>query len=219
MNKRLLVIFNVGDEDDVCRLFMPYWKRSGCDILFSSPVDNPSRLERVLHLHTGLALDPVKRATWWKYQARVLATMEDCLYLDYEGYIFTQYDSICLGVLPEIRREDCVHHVFGNNDPNYAASYFVHPPWCFGREQLVRFTRAARNYPIEAEHGVMDRWMAWIMEREKFVVTPSNDWSHSVNSYDTPGRITEGREAIFVKGVRFIHGVKSAVQLNQLLAA
>lgn len=212
--KNLLVIFNVAAEDDVCRLFLPYWQRSGCDILFSSPHDAKSQLDNVLHLHTGKAMTK-DRSSWWWYQARVLETMRFVMTLPYNGFVFTQYDSIALDVIPSTA--GCCCHVFENNDPAYQAELFVHPPWCFDRKTLWLFVDEASHHNIQtSEHGVMDRWMAWVLESAGIPVTPANEWSWSANSIDTPALVQDCRNAI-ERGCKFLHGVKNAQQLAQIL--
>lgn len=213
--KNLLVIFNVAAEDDVCRLFLPYWQRSGCDILFSSPFDAKSQLDDVLHFHTGRAMTKA-RSSWWWYQARVLETMRALNSLPYDEFIFTQYDSIALDELPDLTGRCCCH-VFQNDDSAYKAKIFVHPPWCFTHDGLDQFIGHALHHPIQtSEHGVMDRWMAWVLESAGIPVTPTNDWSWSANSIDTPALAQDCRNAI-ARGCRFIHGCKNASQLASIL--
>lgn len=212
--KNLLVIFNVAAEDDVCRLFLPYWQRSGCDILFSSPHDAKSQLDDVLHFHTGRAMTKA-RSSWWWYQARVLETMRFLVTLPYTGFVFTQYDSVALDRLWDC--SGCQCHVFQNDDPAYKARTFVHPPWCFSDRALEQFLIEAALHPIQtSEHGVMDRWMAWVLESAGIPVTPTNDWSWSANSIDTPALAQDCRNAI-AGGCRFIHGCKNASQLASIL--
>lgn len=213
--KNLLVVFNVAAEDGVCEMFLPYWQRSGCEILFSSPQDAKSQLNDVSHFHAGKAMVGTK-ASWWWYQARVLETMRFVKTLPQAGFVFTQYDSIALDKLPFW--SGCSCHVFRNNDPTYKAEIFVHPPWCFDRQTLECFLDEAARYDIAtSEHGVMDRWMAWILECAKIQVTPTNDWSWSANSIDRDALVRECRDAI-ARGARFIHGVKNQAQLKTILA-
>lgn len=216
MNTTLMVILNRGSEDDSCRLFLPYWQRSGCDILFSSPEDDPSKLAKQMHWVTGRSYNTRDINSFWLYQQRVLDTMKAVVRIPYYTFVFTQYDSICLGTLPKLSSTDCIHHKFGNNDPNYRASFYTHPPWCFGKIRLAEFIDATSRHSITAEHGVMDRWMAWVMEESGIQVEPSNSWSWSANAIDTPGHVAECRTAI-ANGAIFIHGVKNKAQLDQIL--
>jgi len=219
--KNLLVIFNVAAEDDVCRLFLPYWHRSGCDILFSSPHDAKSQLDGVLHYYTGKAMrrdgSSRDRASWWWYQARVLETMKAVVNMPYDGFVFTQYDSIALDTFPLSCMDLCHAHVFENNDPAYHAKIFVHPPWCFRLVGLKAFIDAASRHNIStSENDVMDRWMARVLESASIPVTPTNPWSYSANSIDTPAIAQDCRNAI-ARGAKFIHGVKNAQQLASIL--
>lgn len=218
--KTLLVIFNIADEDDRCRLFLPYWERSGCPLLFSSPYDAPSRLDGVFHLHVGRKI-PQHREQWWFYQARVLATMEQVLALPFDSYIFTQYDSICLGPLPRIGPTASIHNMACGPVPEFKAKRGLHPPWCFGRDTLKRFVAKAKEFPIETtEQGIMDRWLALILEEMcgPYPESPYEhaSWSWSCNSIDTPEWVAAARTAI-ARGALFVHGVKNETQLKQIL--
>ena len=211
----LLVIFNRAAEDEVCKLFLPYWKRSGCDILCSSPLDAKSQLAGVEHCYFGKQLQ-ASRATWWWYQARVLETMELCLTLDYQGFIFTQYDSICLGPLPLIEPLDSIHRLVGGAAAPFASSFFLHPPWCFGWRRLEEFVEAAAHYDIETtETGIMDRWLSLIIEKDCMPFTKCQ-WGWSCNSIDTPEYVACARQAI-ANGCLFVHGVKNKQQLDSIL--
>lgn len=218
--KTLLIIFNVAAEDDVCRLFLPFWQRSGCNILFSSPYDARSQLDGVLHFYAGKAMirdrSPRDQRSWWWYQSRVLATMKAVVKLPYDGFVFTQYDSICLNAFPLTCMDLCHAHVASNNSPAFRAKTFVHPPWCFSTTGLQAFITEALKHEIDSEHGIMDRWMAWVLECAGIPVTPTNEWSWSANSIDTPELVQSCRNAI-TQGAKFVHGVKNQQQLDAIL--
>lgn len=214
--KNMLVIFNVRAEDDVCRLFLPYWQKSGCDILFSSPINAKSEIENVRHIHVGKAITS-DRGSWWWYQSRILETMKTLSFMPYDGFILTQYDSICLGKLPDIGRDDCVCMIAGYNVAGFNASFFLHPPWCFGMNKLREFITAAEKYDIKTtEHGIMDRWMSLIIEKEGIQFSNCS-WGITANSIDKPNLVSYANQAI-KNGCLFVHGVKNESQLNQILA-
>lgn len=210
----LLTIFNVAAEDDICRTMLPYWERSGATLLFSSPYDARSQLDYVLHYHAGRAVTREK-ASWWYYQSRVLETMKAVMELPFKRFIFTQYDSLCLDRLPA-DLPPCTMHVSPNGDDRFKARTYVHPPWCFNREVLEKFVVEADRHPIASEYGVMDRWMAWLLEQAGIAVVPSNPWSWSANSIDKPYLVADCRTAI-ARGATFIHGCKNLDQLGQIL--
>jgi hypothetical protein len=214
MNPNLLVVFNIGDEDPICELFLPYWRRSGSDLLFSSPLDCPSQIPGVNHVQFGRKLTG-KREDYWFYQSRVLDTFKYCLSLPYDGFIFTQYDSVCFGKLPFIHPSDSIHaKVCGPKAP-YESKVCLHPPWCFGKERLEEFTKYASQEPIELEYGVMDRWLPCIMQRHG-LPWQHCQWAWSQNAIDTPEFIEMARSAI-AAGCLFIHGVKNKKQLHAII--
>lgn len=213
----LLVVFNRAAEDPVCELFLPYWQRSGCDILCSSPLEAPSALPCVTHYHAGQEFKYAERSSWWRYQSRVIDTMKFCLTQDYQGFIFTQYDSICLGPLPLIAPLDSVHRLAGGAAPGFTSSFFLHPPWCFGIKRLEEFVKAASPYNITTtEDGIMDRWLSLIIERDCQPFTRC-EWSWTANSIDTPDLVACARQAIS-NSCKFVHGVKNKQQLDAILA-
>lgn len=215
MTRNLLVIFNIDKEDSICELFLPFWRKSGCDLLFSSPCDAPSKLDFVDHVSFGRKLTD-RAEDYWFYQSRVLDTFKHCQSLDYDGFVFTQLDSICLGKLPDIGPSDSVHHWIGGDKQGFESTFYLHPPWCFGKDRLEEFVECASRESIQLERGIMDRWIALIMQRHSLPMTKCT-WSWSVNSIDTPEFVQSARTAI-ANGVIFIHGVKNKHQLNQILA-
>lgn len=216
MTPNLLVIWNIGDEDDVCRLFLPYWRLSGCDLLFSSPLNSPSKLNGVDHVNFGKKLTG-RKEDWHFYQERCLDTFKYVLTLPYQGIWFNQYDSFFLGRLPELNETDCIAHCMGNKQPPYKASIFTHPPWGYGRKTLQRLVDACAKYDLSTlEDGAMDRAFALVMEENGIKVSPSNDWSFSCNSLDSNDWIAQGRQAVKDGKIAF-HGIKTAQMLNALL--
>lgn len=214
MSQNLLVIFNVGEEDSVCELFLPFWRKSGCDLLFSSPLDCQSNLRGVTHVHFGRKLTG-RRQDYWFYQSRVLDTFKFCISLPYTGFIFTQYDSICLGPLPIIQPSDSIHTVVGGPKEPYESKVCLHPPWCFGKDRLLEFVKAASQEPIDLETGVMDRWLPLIMQRHGLKFEPCR-WSWSQNAIDTP-EFVELAKAAIANGRLFVHGCKNKTQLDAIL--
>lgn len=216
-SRQLLVIFNVGEEDSICEAFLPYWRKSECDLLFSSPVDMASTLKGVEHFRAGVAMSG-RKEDYWKYQSRVLDTMKHVLGLDYDAYYFTQTDSVALGPLPVIQDGECVHHLAGGPQTPFKSSFFLHPPWGFSKLRLKQFVEAAAAYPIQStEFGIMDRWISLIIEEQGIPFTPSK-FSWSSNAIDTPALVESARAAI-KKGALFVHGCKNPGQLQQILAA
>ena len=214
MNQTLLVVFNIGKEDPVCELFLPFWQRSGCDLLFSSPTDCPSKLAGMDHVQFGKKLTG-RRQDYWFYQSRVLDTFKHCLTLPHTGFIFTQYDSICLGRLPLIEPSASIHSAVGGLKAPYEAKVCLHPPWCFGIERLQEFVTCASQESIQLEGGVMDRWLPLIMQRHQLKFDECR-WSWSKNAIDTPEYVESARRAI-ANGCLFVHGVKNAQQLEKIM--
>lgn len=218
MTKNLLVVFSRGAEEETCELFLPYWQKSGCDIAISSPVDDPfpSGNKSVVTFTHGLSIGPT-RDTWWHLQSRMLDTFRHCLLLNYDAYVFTQFDSITLGPLPYIGVDDSIHRLAGGEAPGFKSTFFLHPPWCFGRNRLKQFVEASANYDIQVtEGGIADRWLSLIIERHCMPFTKCN-WGISFNSIDTPVHVACVRQAI-ANEVKFIHGVKDKSQLDSILA-
>lgn len=213
--RQLLILLNVAAEDSVCRLFLPFWQKSGCDLLFSSPDDAKSTIEGVSHFHTGKSIDTRDRSTWYQLQSRTLDTMKHCLTLDYDGFLFTHYDSISLCKLPDIGPDDSIHHLAGGPIAGFSATFFLHPPWCFGKNRLKQFVEAASKYPITIERGFQDMWLSFVMEDNNIPFTHA-DWSWSANSIDSPILVESARKAV-QNGFKFIHGVKNQAQLSAIL--
>lgn len=218
MTKNLLVIFSRGAEEDICCTFLPHWRKSGCDIAISAPLDDPFpwHADDVRVFSFGKSIGPT-RNTWWHLQSRMLDTFKHCLTLPYEGFVFTQYDSICLGALPNIGPDDSIHRLAGGEAPGFASSFFLHPPWCFGKNRLKQFVEAAENYDIKTtEGGIADRYLSLIIERHCMPFEKCQ-WGWSVNAIDTPEYVACVRQAI-ANGILFCHGVKDEKILRAIRA-
>lgn len=232
-DRNLMVVLNVGEEDSICESFLPYWKLSGYEVGFSSPHDKPSRFGP---FKCGRSYDRDNPKTWHFYQRRFLETMQLCLETSCTAFCFTQYDSVCFGPLPVPQTDECIVHIAGG-EIDGLGRYFVHPPWIFGRCALEKFVTEAARHPLDMCKGVMDFWMAAIIELAKLKIKDSSGvfnasvsddctiklqcrtgtgWSWSANSIDTPEKIHAAK--IFRRsGGLFIHGVKNQSILNKIL--
>jgi hypothetical protein len=212
-----IIVFNIGDEDGICTSFLPYWRKSGCDIIFSSPVDCPSRIPSQEHIHVGKKLTGDHKS-WWVYQSRVLETMKLCLKMDHSWFCFTQYDSVCFGELPPPEDNQCVTAIAGYGASGQSTPFFVHPPWMFGRTALSRFVEESDRHPITIENGIMDSWMSYILIKANIPIHDClRKWSWTCNSIDTPHLLELARN-FYQKGGLFIHGCKNLKTLEAIIA-
>lgn len=217
MTKNLLVVFSRGAEEDICSKFLPYWRKSGCDIAISAPLDDPFpwHADDVRVFSFGKSIGPT-RNTWFHLQSRMYDTFKYCLTLPYDGFVFTQFDSIALGPFPYIGPDDSVHRLAGGEAPGFASSFFLHPPWCFGNNRLKQFVEAADDYDIKTtEGGIADRWLSLIIERHCMPFEKCS-WGWTANKIDSPELLSCARQAV-KNGALFVHGVDNEKTLAALL--
>lgn len=215
--KCLMVVINVGAEDGICAEFLPWWRKSGYHVWFSSPADDSSRFGPFI---TGHSYDKGRPQTWHNYQSRVLETMKLCQATDYEAFCITQYDSVAFGPLPVPQAEQCITNIAGGGVEGLG-KFFVHPPWMFGRMALQRFIAEADKHPLTMCKGIMDFWMAAILDSAGIPITDcghlGEKWAWTHNSIDTPEKLDSARE-FYKRGGLFLHGVKNGHILNQIIA-
>lgn len=187
-------------------------------MLVFCPEDDPVR--------TGLQTFMVGRAQHHGRDAAerfrfMLRTARD---LDYERYLFFEYDSICLE--PKIPDEsiECPGAFFGNGFGNsdrrvFRARNFYHPPLYFGRPSLDAWLKEEPYHNSDDEDGMWDRQCATIIERSELASASWGECGFSRNTIE-PGS-ADSRLAVeaVLKGATMIHGIKHPEILELLVSA
>lgn len=209
MTRKVLIIFTwLGDQDRIER-HEPYWKRSGCQLLYSFPCDAP------------LTIRPGFCSQWSEQYGesmlkRHIDTLRFCYDAGFDSVYATEADSICLKAAPEPFGTSVGGYVF--NDPDnerFRASTFTHWAWSFNRDVLGRFLDAAESDTDALREKFPDRWLSLICERHNIPLR-HDDRVWSRNQLDQPDIVRDARQAV-QDGVWAIHGVKHSHQLDELL--
>jgi hypothetical protein len=129
---------------------------------------------------------------------------------EFERYVFFEYDSFCLGQLPE-PRADIMAPVFRDNGPNrgFKGTIYLHPPIMFTAAGLSKVCEQIKKMSLAEEGGVWDRWLGWAIEQANipFIDMLTSGEAYSSNTIE-PHQF-EQLPKLIRNGAVFFHGVKT----------
>jgi hypothetical protein len=210
--KTLLVIMCYGGDLERIQRHLPFWRESGCDLLFVSPVDDPIRFEQVGHPCAQYALSEhhgveLIRRHIFAFNYSLLHSVE------YDAFSFIEADSITLGAIPDHPCGGLRCFVWENTSkPRFQADHYFHWPLWADRSTLAHIASVART--DEPEEGFPDRWLALLCERHSIPFT-HEPRAFSRNQLDNPDYMQSAVDAIKA-GAIWVHGVKTKEQLEEL---
>jgi hypothetical protein len=199
-----------GDMERIHR-HLPFWRKSGCDLLFVSPVDRPVRFESVgepcvqfaLSQHYGVEL--LKRHIFAFNYVLTLPI--------YEAFCFIEADSITLGAIPDHPRDGLRCFVWENTSkPRFKADHYLHWPLWMTRRTLEQIAEVATIQ--EPEEGFPDRWLGLLCEQNN-IHFRHEPLAFSRNQLDCEDYMNSAVDAVKA-GALWVHGVKTKEQLEEL---
>jgi hypothetical protein len=130
-------------------------------------------------------------------------------------FAVTEYDSVFLKALPD-ELAGFWTHVGGHKSPGFKANNYFHTPWIADRETAYKVVAYGHLMLAEndIEGGHPDRFIGWMFERFNLPFTRLP--AYTQNSFDRPEFVEEARRAVR-NGVYFLHGIKTAAQLEQIM--
>lgn len=210
--KTLLTILSHGKADATLSRHWLYYVTTGCDLLVSSPVDDRSNVG--IGFACGYSEHHGRNTVMRYYE-----TFRHVSKLDYDYFIFIEYDCILLGPPKFTPKPGTIStHTFYDNTPKgFRGHHFFHCPWYFDAATLEKFLEEgakliARN---EFELGFPDRWIGYVCEQGGIGFNHIRN-SYSQNTIDMPYMIQEAREAV-ANGAWAIHGIKTKEQLEGVM--
>jgi hypothetical protein len=212
MKADLAIVMAHRGTEDTCRRHLPYWEQSAKRIEYFSPMNSvvkmaPVRTFGACSHHGAMA------------NVRFRYVMEMGLISKAEWVIIHEYDSLCLGELPECD-PDAVTSI-AHHDPNpprpFKGHWFLHPPIIVHHSLLRKLQPImARANPGE-EAGYWDRWLGYLCEKNNILVKDLKEGggAFSRNTIQ-PAEFATLATACHA-GARIFHGVKSQGALDAIL--
>lgn len=190
-----------------------YWQELGHDILLFSPSDAAVSVAGISGITTGKAQHHGVQSI-----KNFRGVLEHMAGLGYDRHAFFEYDSICLGPLPEFKG-DLAAIIYHDSNPGFTGKMFCHPPILFTASGLNRLVEEFKQMPFDAEQGFWDRWIGLAIERAGLVytdlLTDGRGWSrntiYEVHHKDLFNAI--------LRGVKVIHGIKDQQTLEVIQRA
>lgn len=214
-NTLILMQAHGGMEEALIRNWS-WLQMSGCDILITSPENDPVKslqgplLGKVIQAHP---------ADYYRLQERALMAFEICLSqlrTQYDSLMLLHYDCVFLGPLPARIPGGLETFVYPNPYKQFSSNWKCCLPWWFSWEALEKFVIAARCRPIDYQQGCLDHWIPAICDESGIIPTHTNLISYECNSLDHGPERERARRSILA-GCPFVHGVKHEQDLKWVL--
>ncbi len=217
--KRMSVLLAIqshpGANDRVDRNF-PYWQRQQPDWVYGLGTTDglckwPSGVRRI-------DCGPDSYLSGPTLPKRMCDELAALLEVPWGTLIFIESDCVIFHRLPvEDMKEGIAAHLAGFQTQGSLAQHFFHSPWCFKREDAIRFVDCGRRVLDEgiaygSPESSPDVFFGWVCERNGFKVQTDLWEEYSRNSFDHPEHLVEARQA-YRDGVDVLHGIKTAEEL------
>lgn len=213
MKTLAVVMAHKAAQETFNRHFHLWRKLENTDLMVACPSDS-----KVILPERGKAIAyEVGKAEHTGRQSivRMRTILEQMNHTGYERYVFFEYDSFCLGQLPE-PQADIMANCFFDHSPNrgFEGTMFCHPPLLFTVKGLADLVQSIQTLPLTAEAGVWDRWLGWAMQRANLNVFDliKNKLGTSRNTFHD--NELEALKIDIIAGARLIHGIKSPEAFN-----
>jgi len=207
----LILLQTHGGVDPALERHWPWLLRGGCDVLVTSPEDDPA-------LRRGLVVGKVIRKVpqdYYRLQERLVMALEKVrgLHGGYKDLLVLHYDSVLLGPVGA-KNSPGLDTRLDESKEGFIAPLNSTPPWWFDWETLEKFLKAAALHPINFEGGFLDRWVAAICFLHRIPMTQTSLIGYGRNnvSDDWP----EVEKSIR-SGFPLVHGIKTEAELKHVL--
>lgn len=139
---------------------------------------------------------------------------------NYDRFVFFEYDSFCLGPLPDPRAM-IMCPLFRDNAPDrgFTGTMFCHPPIMFTAAGLTKLVWEIKQMPMQWEQSVWDRWIGLAIERAglfpiDMLASGEAYASNTIHPEQFPGlaKAVQG-------GAVFIHGCKTRECFDVIMKA
>lgn len=209
--KTLLTVMCHREVQATVDRHMPYWLAHKVDLIFLCP--NNSVIETT---YPVLAMERSSHSGT-HINRKFRRMLEFWLTMDYERFLFFEYDALLLSNGTEILSLDRgkLHgNLFTSDQKEFKGHYFLHPPILVYRPVLEKLVAFAKTVPDETDR-YWDRWLGYVCEYGNIPFTgygPLGFARNTINPEDIPAAVEARRN-----GSIFFHGVKSDSVLQALL--
>lgn len=220
MSKTLLVILAHSGASEALSRHWKFWELAGCEILGVDRTDTRTQWPHKVGTHNffdQISVGMESYASGENHLRRFIDVIEYCqiAHREHESYCVIEYDALTFGKLPKGPINYFRSHLAGNRSPGFHGLGFYHCPWWVSArtaELMIDYGRRMLRAELY-EQGFLDRWLGLMLDLYDIPVEAAAAYSH--NTLDTPEKIEGAREAIR-RGAIFVHGVKTASQLEAL---
>lgn len=211
--KTLVCVQGFAPAQETIRLNAPFYEKSGCDLVGVDGVDSEVKCWPGCFRY-AVAIPPAREDTRWFHPRRLMNTFNEVSRLDYDWFIFTEYDSIFLKAVPDMEH-------LGDGFGAFIAGYcpekwncgsgpFLHPPFVMALATLGRWITAAAKMIMAGRfgNGTPDVFAALVCDEAKILIQNLEGvWSTNGQDMRVASKMMWAREAAR-NGCWHIHGVK-----------
>lgn len=213
-NDTLIVLQTHGGEDEALSRNWPGLMEGGCDIMVTSPEDDPSKLFESTLLGQVIRDAP---KDYWKLQARAVDILTRALRshhrTDYRDVMLLHYDCVFVGPINTKGPPGLETRLDPNGEAQFDGAHRATPPWWFDWETLEKFLDAAAQHPVDFQHGYMDHWFPAVCDAHGIPMRQTSLIGYCCTYVSAPDRIFLAEQSIR-QGKPLVHGVKTKLELE-----
>lgn len=188
-------------------------KQPGDEIMMFCPADAPLQMPGVMSQVFGKAQHHGRNAI-----DHFRSQMEHMAGLGFDRYAWFEYDSICLGPLPEFVGQMAANF-FHDDGKSFTAKIYCHPPLLFTAAGLQAIVKEFQDMPSNSEAGYWDRWLGLAIERTGIIyhdlLGKGEGYSHNTIHESQHKDLYRA----VLNGARLIHGIKDEATLEVIKRA
>lgn len=224
MNRRTLgiVMAHQGTEE-VCRRHLPIWQENAERLIFFSPGDSVVQLDGVEQIAFGTKCHHGRMANE-RFRFVIQSAAKLMLAEGYGRFVLHEYDSLCVGPLPETPKLCLAGNEFKDHttfNKAFAGYTFIHPPLIIWLDLMMRLSELLEVENMNGESGYWDRFIGHMCEGKRHGIPVYNLRQHGLGySQNTiaPEHFIEVRTAK-INGARLFHGIKTEEAFKVAIAA
>lgn len=215
MNNLLITVMAHSDAQATVNRHKPYWDALGGEVIYFCPYDSQVQVpgRQIVTTTQKRSHNGPGSIARFRY---LLNYLHGC---GADRHVIFEYDSICIGSLPDWPENMIAGNVFpeNNTDGRFRAGEFIHPPLCFTHNILTLLVDSMRYVPNNAEGAFWDRWLGlvcqeWQIQMHNFMETGEGFSHNTIHEAHWAG----ARQAR-INGAKMFHGIKNAATLEAIL--
>lgn len=213
---RILAVQTFPGANETVARHWPHYEAAGCDRILGILTEGgrctwPGEHTAIVGKDSYVDGDHLCR--------RLLGTIRAGLDAGATELVIIEYDVCFFRALPATMPEGLVMNATGGWSEGFRGKRYFHPPWMMDINTAYRVLEGGEEMLAggDIEKGFPDRFIGRLAERYDVPVREGWFANYTQNSLDQPEYLKQARQARLA-GAHCVHGMKSAQQLNYVMA-